>query len=71
MVRVGIFGATGYTGYELVKLLSGHAEAEIVYATSRGSAGKRLSGKPELTPRSGGIPEGSRQTRPRAAARTL
>jgi N-acetyl-gamma-glutamyl-phosphate reductase len=43
MVRVGIFGATGYTGYELVKLLSGHPEVEIVFATSRSSAGRRLS----------------------------
>jgi N-acetyl-gamma-glutamyl-phosphate reductase len=43
MVRVGIFGATGYTGYELVKILTDHAEAEIVFATSRSSAGQRLS----------------------------
>jgi N-acetyl-gamma-glutamyl-phosphate reductase len=43
MVRVGIFGATGYTGYELVKLLYGHPEVEIVFATSRSSAGRRLS----------------------------
>ncbi len=42
MIRVGIFGATGYTGYELVKLLNGHREAEIVFATSRSSAGQRL-----------------------------
>lgn len=43
MIRAGIFGATGYTGYELAKLLLGHAEAEIVFATSRSSAGQRLS----------------------------
>jgi N-acetyl-gamma-glutamyl-phosphate reductase len=43
VVRTGIYGATGYTGYELVKLLSGHPEAEIVFATSRSSAGQRLS----------------------------
>jgi N-acetyl-gamma-glutamyl-phosphate reductase len=43
MIRVGIFGATGYTGYELVKLLANHVEAEIVFATSRSSAGRRLS----------------------------
>jgi N-acetyl-gamma-glutamyl-phosphate reductase len=42
MVRAGIFGATGYTGYELVKLLNGHAGAEIVFATSRSSAGQRM-----------------------------
>ena len=43
MIRIGIFGATGYTGYELVKLLANHPEAEIVHATSRSSAGRRLS----------------------------
>jgi len=43
MVRIGIFGATGYTGYELVKLLNSHAQAELVFATSRQNAGQRLS----------------------------
>ena len=43
MARVGIFGATGYVGYELIKMLVKHAETEIVFATSRSSAGKRLS----------------------------
>jgi N-acetyl-gamma-glutamyl-phosphate reductase len=43
MIRAGIFGATGYTGYELSKLLLGHREAEIVFATSRSNAGRRLS----------------------------
>ena len=43
MIRVGIYGATGYTGYELVKLLANHPESEIVFATSRSSAGQRMS----------------------------
>jgi N-acetyl-gamma-glutamyl-phosphate reductase len=43
MIRVGIYGATGYTGYELVKLLGSHPESEIVFATSRSSAGQRMS----------------------------
>jgi N-acetyl-gamma-glutamyl-phosphate reductase len=43
MPRIGILGATGYTGYELVKLLTNHAEAEIVFATSQSSAGQRLN----------------------------
>jgi len=43
VIRAGIFGATGYTGYELTKLLLGHAEAEIVFATSRSNAGLQLS----------------------------
>jgi len=43
MVRIGIYGATGYTGYELVKMLVRHEGTEIAFATSRTSAGKRLS----------------------------
>lgn len=43
MLRIGIFGATGYTGYELVRLLANHPQAEIAFATSRSSAGRRLS----------------------------
>jgi N-acetyl-gamma-glutamyl-phosphate reductase len=43
MPKIGIFGATGYTGYELVKLLGNHAQAEIVFATSRSNAGQCLS----------------------------
>jgi N-acetyl-gamma-glutamyl-phosphate reductase len=39
-VRVGVFGATGYTGQELVRLLSAHPSAEIVFTT--GSAGGHL-----------------------------
>jgi N-acetyl-gamma-glutamyl-phosphate reductase len=42
-LQVGIIGATGYTGYELVKLLHRHPQTEIVWATSESSAGKRLS----------------------------
>ena len=29
MIKVGIIGATGYAGGELVRLLTGHREAEI------------------------------------------
>lgn len=32
-VRVGVFGATGYTGQELVRLLSTHPQAEVVFTT--------------------------------------
>src|SRR5258706_7907044 len=34
-VRVAIVGATGYTGAEVLRLLLGHARAEVVMATSR------------------------------------
>ncbi len=43
MLRVGIFGATGYTGYELVKIFARHPEAEIAFASSTTYAGKRYS----------------------------
>ncbi|NJM08858.1 N-acetyl-gamma-glutamyl-phosphate reductase [Candidatus Gracilibacteria bacterium] len=43
MVRIGIYGATGYTGFELIKLLLRHPQAEIVFATARSAAGQRLS----------------------------
>ena len=40
--RVAIVGATGYTGAELVRLLSSHPLVEIVAATSGRAAGDRL-----------------------------
>ncbi len=42
MVRVAIVGATGYTGLELLRLLSGHPEVAVTLVTSRREAGKRL-----------------------------
>jgi N-acetyl-gamma-glutamyl-phosphate reductase len=42
MVRVGIYGASGYAGFELVKLLHQHPQANIVWATSRSNAGQNL-----------------------------
>jgi N-acetyl-gamma-glutamyl-phosphate reductase len=41
-LRAGLFGATGYTGVELVKLLERHQEVEIVFATSENAAGCTL-----------------------------
>ena len=35
MIKVGIIGATGYAGNELVRILLGHKEAEIVWYGSR------------------------------------
>jgi N-acetyl-gamma-glutamyl-phosphate reductase len=35
MIKVGIIGASGYTGEELLRLLAGHSSAEVVLATSR------------------------------------
>ena len=39
MVKVGILGAAGYTGGELIRVLLGHPEAEIVFANSESNAG--------------------------------
>jgi len=35
MLKVGIYGASGYTGQELLRLLIGHKEIEVVALTSR------------------------------------
>jgi N-acetyl-gamma-glutamyl-phosphate reductase len=42
MVNVSIFGATGYTGYELIKILLKHPEVEIHSVTSERMAGKYI-----------------------------
>lgn len=39
MTRVGIFGATGYTGHELMQILAQHPHAEIVALSSQGQSG--------------------------------
>ena len=41
-MRIGILNATGYSGGELVRYLAGHPEFEIVGATARSQAGRRL-----------------------------
>lgn len=43
MIKVGILGAAGYTGGELIRLLLNHPEAEIVFANSESNAGNRVS----------------------------
>src|SRR3712207_4231782 len=42
MIKAGIYGATGYTGYEVIRLLRGHPHVRIMWATSRSYAGQRL-----------------------------
>ncbi len=41
-IRVGIVGANGYTGSELLRLLIQHPAVELSVVTSRAEAGKRL-----------------------------
>lgn len=43
MIRIGILGAAGYTGGELIRLLLGHPEAEIVFANSESNAGNLVA----------------------------
>ena len=41
--RVGIANVTGYAGSELVRLLYGHPQIELVSVTGRSAARKQLS----------------------------
>ena len=43
MVKVGILGAAGYTGGELIRLLLNHPDVEIVFANSESNAGNLFS----------------------------
>jgi N-acetyl-gamma-glutamyl-phosphate reductase len=43
MIDVGIVGGSGYTGGELLRLLSAHPQAKVVCVTSRKLAGKPVS----------------------------
>ena len=43
MIRVGLVGASGYTGAELARILCNHSQVELTVATSRQYAGKPLS----------------------------
>ncbi|MBF0187283.1 MAG: N-acetyl-gamma-glutamyl-phosphate reductase [Magnetococcales bacterium] len=58
VVRVGILGASGYTGGELVRILSGHPQAEVTLVTSQRFAGQALS---EIYPQLQGVagPDGT------------
>ena len=48
-MRIGVLGATGYTGQELLRLLRFHPEAEVVYLGSSSQAGKPYAaGYPHL-----------------------
>jgi N-acetyl-gamma-glutamyl-phosphate reductase len=43
MIKIGIVGGTGYTGIELLRILSRHPESELVAITSRKDAGTRVA----------------------------
>ncbi len=52
-VRVGIVGAGGYTGAELVRLVHAHPRLELVWLAAREKAGKRLG---DVLPSTAGVP---------------
>ena len=43
MIKIGILGAAGYTGGELIRLLINHPEAEIILANSESNAGNLVA----------------------------
>lgn len=43
MINIGILGAAGYTGGELIRLLLNHPQANIVFAHSESNAGNKVS----------------------------
>lgn len=49
-VDVGVYGATGYTGLELVRLLEAHPDARIRFVTSESAAGTSLRASHPLAP---------------------
>ena len=42
MIRVGILGAAGYTGGELIRVLLQHPQVQIVFANSQSNAGNKV-----------------------------
>lgn len=43
LIQVGIYGASGYTGVELVKIFARHPQVNIAFATSDAYVGKKMS----------------------------
>ncbi len=42
-INIGIFGASGYTGFETLRILRKHPAIELTFATSESSAGQPIS----------------------------
>ena len=49
MMRVGLVGARGHVGGELIALLAAHPEMELAFAASRQGVGEAVAGAPGLT----------------------
>ena len=43
LLNVAIFGATGYVGLELVRILSKHSKVKIIYLCASSSVGKSIN----------------------------
>lgn len=43
MLRIGVIGASGYTGAELLRLCAAHPDLEVAYATADSNAGARAA----------------------------
>src|ERR1700722_5577112 len=43
MIKVGIAGATGYVGIELIHILLGHSKVKIVYVATQSHVGMQLA----------------------------
>src|SRR5918995_5616375 len=43
-IPVGVLGASGYVGQELMRLLAGHPGASIAFATAESAAGEEVDG---------------------------
>lgn len=43
MIKIAIFGGSGYTGFELLRLLAAHPEAEVIEVTSRQYKGQYIA----------------------------
>lgn len=42
-IKVGVFGASGYTGFETISILRKHPSVRLVFATSESSSGQTLA----------------------------
>jgi N-acetyl-gamma-glutamyl-phosphate reductase len=67
-LRVGVLGASGYTGGELVRLLLGHPQVELGFLGGRESAGRSLG---EVHPYLAGSPAAVLRIQPVEEARDL
>ena len=43
MIKIGIFGGSGYGGSELLRILLQHPNADVVFVTANEHAGKAVS----------------------------